>query len=215
MEKFILKSLLILGFLATAACSSGGEVEDISGLDSYSVVSGSFSQADSTALHIAGTTGVVRFTSTLPGVSSSRSISLKASLNNVTLSDVSAVFYASDSSVSGSTGIVVTFSRTGASVNASITFNGQTCTVTSSDMGFYIPNNIDVVIDVHNVGTKSRVYIWRRDNLVYAPTSADVDSNSDVSSALPTAVGPGTFAGLILNYATVTAAQVSTPKVLD
>lgn len=215
MEKFILKSLLILGFMTLAACAPGGEVEDISGIDGYSVVSGSFTQADSTALHIAGSTGVVRFTSTLPGLSSSRSIALKASLNNVTLSDISVVFYTNNSAITGTNGIVVTLSRTGASVNATISFNGQTRTVTSTNLGFYLPNALDIVIDVHNVGTKSRVYIWRRDTMVYAPSSADIDSETNVSSSLPNVVGPGTYAGIIMNYATITAAQISTPKVID
>lgn len=212
MEKFILKSLLTIGFLSMAACSSG-EVEDISGLDDYTVVSGSFSQADSTAVHGIGT---IRFATPLPGTGSSRSMALKASLNDtIALSSVTAVFYASDSNITASTGVTVKFIRQGASVTAEIGINGTTKAVNSSNMVYYFPTALDVIIDIHNVGTKSRVYLWRRDVTAYAPTSADVDSNVDMASSLPTATGPGLFAGLILQNATVTAAQVSTSKVLD
>lgn len=213
MEKLILKYLFILGTLTLAACSPG-EVADVSGLDSYSIVSGSFSQADSTALH---GTGTVRFSTSLPGVASSRSLTLKASLNDtISASTVTAVLYASDLNIAGSSGVAVKFIRQGASVAAQIAVNGNSGNVSTDSLSFYFPTALDVIIDVHNVGTKSRIYIWRRDNVVYAPTSADIDSEADLSPSLPAnQKGAGLFAGLILQNATVTAAQISTSKVLD
>lgn len=211
MEKSILKSLFILVVLASAGCAPG-EVESISGLDSYTVTGGSFSQADSSALH---GSGMVTFTSTLPQLSS-RSLSLKASLNDtIAMSTVTAVLYSNSTILPASSGVTVKFIRTGASVSAKIGLNGQVRDVTASNLSFYFPTALDVVIDVHNINTKTRVYVWRRDTMVYSAATADIDSENDLSSSLPTQLANGTINGLILENATVTAAQVSTSKVLD
>lgn len=210
MEKSILKSLFILVVLASAGCAPG-EVESISGLDSYTITGGSFSQADSTAVH---GTGSITFTNTVPNLSS-RSLALKASLNNITLGTVTAVMYSNSTVLPSSSGVMVKFIRNGASVGMQIGVNGSVQTVTGGNIGFFFPTALDVVIDVHNVGTKTRVYVWRRDVTIYSPETADIDSNTDLSGPLPTALGNGTINGLILENATVTAAQVSTSKVLD
>ncbi|UXR63194.1 hypothetical protein EZJ49_08900 [Bdellovibrio bacteriovorus] len=210
MEKSILKSLFILVVLASAGCAPG-EVESISGLDSYTVTGGSFSQSDSS---IVQGTGSITFTSSVPNFSS-RSMALKASLDNITLGTVTAVMYSNSTVLPSSSGVRVKFIRTGASVSMQISVNGSTQNVTGGNTSFFFPTALDVVIDVHNVGTKTRVYVWRRDLTAYAPETADIDSNTDLSGSLPNAVGNGTLNGVILENATVTAAQVSTSKVLD
>lgn len=214
MEKLILKSLFLVVALALAGCTPG-EVEDISGLDDYSYVSGNFSQSDKTALHTS-TFGTVRFNSTLPGVASSRSIKLKASLNeSLTDSSVTVTFYNPQQSVPASSGISVTFTRSGASVTGTITVNGTSRTINSAAMTYFYPTSLDVVMDIHNVGTKPRILIWRRDRTIYGVDTADVDSERDLASPLPNGAATGLFAGLTLERATVTAAQISTPMVLD
>lgn len=210
MEKSILKSLFILVVLASAGCAPG-EVEPISGLDSYTVTGGSFSQHDSSTVQ---GTGSITFTSSVPNFSS-RSMALKASLNNITLGTVTAVMYSNSTVLPSSSGVTVKFIRNGASVGVQIGVNGSVQNVTGGNTSFFFPTALDVVIDVHNVGTKTRVYVWRRDLTVYAPETADIDSDTDLSSSLPTAVGNGTINGLILENATVTAAQISNSKVLD
>nr|BFD60000.1 hypothetical protein CKG001_21070 [Bdellovibrio sp. CKG001]BFD63407.1 hypothetical protein BdHM001_20880 [Bdellovibrio sp. HM001] len=210
MEKSILKSLFILVVLASAGCAPG-EVESISGLDSYTVTGGSFSQADSNTVN---GTGSITFTSTVPNLSS-RSMTLKASLNNITLGTVTAVMYSNSTVLPSNSGVQVKFIRNGASVAVKISVNGTTLDVTGGNTSFFFPTALDVVIDIHNVGTKTRVYVWRRDMTIYSPETADIDSNSDLSGSLPNALAGGTINGLILENATVTAAQVSTSKVLD
>lgn len=214
MEKLILKSLFIFASLTLAGCTQG-EVEDISGLDDYSYVSGNFSQSDKTALHTS-TSGSIRFSSALPGVASSRSIKLKASLNDsLTESSVAVTFYNPLQAVPSSSGISVTFVRSGASVTGSITVNGVSRNINSMAMTYFYPTSLDIVVDIHNVGTKPRVLIWRRDRTIYGVDTADVDSERDLVTPLPNGTATGLFAGLNLVRATVTAAQVSTPMVLD
>ncbi|HEY1079180.1 MAG TPA: hypothetical protein VGE46_03750, partial [Bdellovibrio sp.] len=104
--------------------------------------------------------------------------------------------------------------RSGASVNGQIAFNGNTATIPSSALTYYYPASLDLVIDVHNVDSKARVMIWRRNMVQYAAATADIDTNSNVTS-LPSQNGSGVYMGLILQSATVTAAKVDNPKVLN
>lgn len=219
MEKFILRNsipFLVLSLMALSACSPG-EVEDVSGLDSYSVITPSnFSHSDSDTLIGSGR---VRFDSRLPGISSSRSMALKGTLDYVGQSSIGAVFYSSTQNITDNSGVIVTFTRSGgASVSATVTVQGTASTVNSSLMNFYFPSALDVIIDVHNVGNKVRVYIWRRNVGAYAAATADVDTDAsgDISPAISNGqFGAGLFSGLIVNHSTITAVKLSLPKVQD
>ncbi|KHD88188.1 MAG: hypothetical protein OM95_10505 [Bdellovibrio sp. ArHS] len=212
MEKFILRSFLALNFLTLVACSAAN-VADVSGIDSNTAVSGTFQEYDTNKIEGIGT---IRFTSVLP-TSSSRSLALKASLNTVSNSWVSTVFYSSNTSIPSTNGVAVTLSRSGASVVAQISINGNSAMVNSSKLSFFVPTALDLIIEVHNVNSKARVLIWRRDMIGYSPATADVDSerSGDLDSALPTQNGGGGYVGLIIQNAAVTAARVDSQKVLD
>lgn len=213
MEKLLLKSLTAISLLALAGCS-GAETSDVSGIDSSTSVAGNFSQYDSEKIEGSGT---IRFTNTLP-VLSSRSLSLKASLDStIAMSSVSAIFYSSNSIIPTTDGVMVTFSRSGASVGATVSLNGNSAVVNNSKLSFYFPTALDVVIEVHNVANKARVLVWRRNMVEYSPATADFDTDraADLDSTLPTQKGAGIYTGLILQNATVTAARVDTQKVLD
>lgn len=210
MEKLVLRSLLIIGTLVLASCGKVTE-EDVSGIDSFTTVSGAFSQSDSTKIEGSGT---VRFIQTLT-VASSRSVTFKASLDSaLTTSSISVIMYSPTSTLPDSNGLRITLTRSGASVNGQIAFNGNTATIPSSALTYYYPASLDLVIDVHNVASKARVMIWRRNMVQYAAATADVDTDSNVTS-LPSQNGSGVYMGLILQNATVTAAKVDNPKVLD
>ncbi|WP_373997701.1 hypothetical protein [Bdellovibrio bacteriovorus] len=212
MEKLILKSFLALSFLTIAACSPA-EVTDVSGIDSNTAISGSFQEYDANKIQGIGT---IRFTTVLP-VSSSRSMALKTSLDNVTSSSVSTVFYSSNAAIPSTNGVSVTFTRSGASVTAQISINGNSSMVSSSRLTFLVPTALDLIVEVHNVNSKARVLIWRRDQITYSPAVADVDTerSGDLVSSLPTQTGGGGFVGLIIQNSTVTAARVDLQKVLD
>ncbi len=219
MEKLILRSafkiralsLLVLP-LTLASCNSA-KLEDVFGIDANTQVVGSFSQYDNAK--IVGT-GRVRFNSPLPQ-SSSRSFSLKASLDQISNSSVSAIFYSSDLTVPTNNGVVVTFTRNGLQVQVTVAVGNSVSTVNSSRLTYYYPASLDVIIDVHNVGSQARVLIWRRDVLGYTAANADVDTarNGDVSPALSVSTGGGGFVGLSLSNATVSAASISSQKILD
>jgi hypothetical protein len=215
-EKFVLRSIktaLFLTTLALAACSGSG-LEEVYGIDSNTQVLGSFSQYDNAK--ITGT-GRVRFTSPLP-IASSRSFSLKAALDqNITTSSVSVIFYSSDATVPDNNGVIVKFARNGVNVDVTVSIGNSSSAINSSKTTFFYPAALDVVIDVHNVGSKSRVVIWRRDTVGYSAASADVDTSrtGDLVGSLPTSTGGGGFVGLSLTNATVSAAKVSSQYLLD
>ena len=210
MEKLVLRSLLILSFIALASCGKVTE-EDVSGIDSFTTVSGAFSQSDSNKIEGSGT---VRFIQTLT-VASSRSFTLKASLDSaITASSISVIIYTPTITIPDNNGLRITFTRSGASVNGQISFNGNNATMPSSALTFYYPASLDLVIDVHNVNSKARVMIWRRNMVQYSAATADIDTDGNMTS-LPSQNGSGAYIGMILQNATVVAAKVDTPKVLD
>lgn len=213
MEKLILRFLVTISLLSLVACS-GAEVSDVTGIDSNTTITGNFSQNDTTKLEGSGT---IRFTSTLP-VDSSRSIALKASLDStIAASSVAVVFYSANAAIPTTSGIMVKFTRSGASVDGQISFNSNAATVAASKMSYYFPTALDVIVEVHNIATKARVLVWRRNMVEYAAATADIDSDrsGDLNSTLPVQKGAGVFVGLILENATVTAAHVDTQKILD
>lgn len=212
MEKFFLRSLLTISVLSLIACS-GAEVTEISGIDPNTIVSGSFTQYDNSV--ISGS-GVLRFTEALT-LNSSKSIALKASLDQLNSSSVAVVFYSANSGIPTNDGVMVTFSRSGASVNGQVSLNGNAAMVNTTKMSYYFPTSLDVIVEVHNVGSKARVLVWRRNMVEYAPETADVDSNrsGDLESTLPTQKGVGPYVGLIIQNSTVSAARLESQKVLD
>lgn len=218
MEKFVLRLVVLLTplWLLSLTSCSGGSADPVaaSGIDANILISGNFSQNDSDKIEGSGT---VRFTNTLLN-SSSRSFSLKATLDStIASSNVSVVFYSAEASIPLTNGLIVTFSRSGASVIGQVGFNGNTATITASKMTFYFPTALDVIIDFHNVNNKARILIWRRNMVEYAAATADVDTDraGDLDSTLPQQKGGGTFVGLILQNATVTTARVDSQKVLN
>ena len=225
MEKLILRfcqkinrQLLIVSALAASlaltACSSGA-ADDSSGIDSYTITSGSFSESSSTAITGIGS---VRFVNVMNGVFSSNSLALKAELDNSTNS-VTAILNSNNTLMNSSSGgVAVTFTRSGASVTGSIAVNGSSVTMNPSRLSFYVPTALDIIIEVHNISaTQSRVLIWRRDTTVYSAANADIDTDNstDYTGAYPLTGGSGQFYGLNVNNARVTAATLGLPKVAN
>lgn len=218
MEKFVLRLVALLTplwLLSLTSCSGGSaDPVAVSGIDSNILISGNFSQNDTEKIEGNGT---IRFTNTLLN-SSSQSFALKASLDStIASSSVSVVFYTSNTSITNTDGLIVTFTRSGASVIGQVGINGNTSTVVASKMAFYFPTALDVIIDFHNVNNKARIIIWRRNLVEYAAATADVDTDrvGDLTSTLPQQKGGGTFVGLILQNATITTARVDSQKVLN
>lgn len=219
MEKLILRSLkiaLVLPFILTA-CSGTNGLEQVYGIDSNTQIVGSFSQYDNAKITASGTAARVRFTATVP-TASSRAFNLKASLDQtINNSSVSVIFHSSDATVPNTNGIVVKFARNGASVEVTISVNGNSRSVSSSKLSFYYPTNLDVILDVHNVNNQARVLIWRRDVVGYTADNADVDTarSGDLSSPITGLSGAGGFVGLEILNATVSAASVTAQKSSD
>ncbi|KYG63114.1 hypothetical protein AZI86_15475 [Bdellovibrio bacteriovorus] len=219
MEKLVLRSLkiiLVLPLILTA-CSGSNGLEEVYGIDSNTQIVGSFSQYDNAKITASGPAARVRFTATVPQASS-RAFNLKASLDQtINNSAVSVIFHSDDATVPNTRGIVVKFSRNGASVDVTISVNGTSRTVSSSKLAFYYPASLDLILDVHNVNNQARVLIWRRDVVGYTAANADVDTSrsGDLSSSLTGLSGAGGFVGLEILNATVSAASVTAQKSLD
>ena len=210
MEKLVLKVLLTSSLLLLGACS-GSEITEVSAIDGNTPISGNYNTYSNSKIEGSGT---LRFNETLPIVSS-RSIALKASLDStIASSSVTVVLYSSSMLVPANTGIAVTFTRSGSNVIAQISFNGNGAQVKGSNLAFYFPTSLDVIIDVHNINNKARVLVWRRNAIEYTALNADFDSNesTDLESTLPYQTGGGGFAGLILQNATVTSATIGAQK---
>lgn len=213
MEKFVLTTLtfLALGFLA--ACS-GAEVAETAGIDSNTSVSGNYSVY--TADKIEGS-GTLRFAELLP-ISSNRSMHLKASLDStLALSSLTVIFYSSNALMPSNNGLAVALTRSGANVDVQISFNSSLANVSSSKLAFYFPTDLDLIIEFHNVNSKARVLVWRKNMVQYAAANADIDTDrsGDLDTSLASQNGAGSYVGLILKNATVTTARIETQKILD
>lgn len=215
MEKLILRHLFILVLPLTLASCGGSGLEEVYGIDSNTLVVGSFSQYDNAK--ITGS-GRVRFNTTLP-LSSSRSFSLKASLDQtISNSTVAAIFYSTDLTVPTNNGVIVTFARNGINVQVTIAIGNSSATVNSSRLTFLNPVSLDLVIDVHNSGPQARVLIWRKDSTVgYTPATADVDTqrSGDLTGSLPSSTGGGGIVGLSIVNSTVSGAAIGPQKYLN
>jgi hypothetical protein len=209
-EKLILKSIILFSILALAACNSA-DLEDVNGIESNTIVSGSFDQYDNAK--ISGT-GRVRFESTATG--DRTALALQAALDDsLNTSSVSAHFYSPSLILNPTTGVVVTFTRNGAGVTGQIAVNGTSRDISASCLSFFFPTSLDLIIEVHNSGTRSRVLIWRRDLTIYTADNADVDTerSGNLVGGTLSGVGSGLYWGLSLNLSTVSAAQSSAPQV--
>ncbi len=212
MEKLILKFTLLLVAVTLASCDSP-DLEDVIGIDSNTIVSGSFDQYDNAK--ISGT-GRVRFSST--ATSSRSALALRASLDDsLSSSSVSAHFYSPSVVVNPATGVVVTFTRNGAGVTGRISVNGTSRDISSSRLTYYFPTSLDLIIEVHNSGARARVLIWRRDLTIYTTDNADIDTerSGDLASGALSGVGGGLYEGLSLYLSTISAAQSSAPQVAN
>lgn len=204
LRNFIAKAFFIVGFILVAGC--GGEVIDgTTGLDGYTVTSDTFSEKTSSSL--VGT-GTVRFDN--PLTLNEPTLWLKGSLDLVSNSSITAKFFSSSLTLSDSSGIEVQFSRSGASVLGQIVVRGSTSTITSSRLSFYVPANLELLIQVLSTTNGSRVVVWRKDSVTYSLANADINTQTsgNVSPNLPAQGGLGTYAGLTLVNSTVTKATV-------
>lgn len=210
MEKFILKSLIILAALTTIAC--GKETDPQAGIDTYVYVSGNFSQQDSVAL--AGT-GTVRFTSTLPSINSGRSLEIAGEIFNS--GSLNATFFSDVASLPLNRGVRVNLTRTSnASLTGYISVNGSTVGIHDGRLNYITPGAFSLIIEVHNTPSLSRVIIWKKDSVTYSLANVEVDSatNAHLSGIYPLGVGGlGVYAGLQLTDARLTSAFLSEPKV--
>ncbi len=210
MEKFILKSLVILCTLATISCGKATEIEG--GLDNYVYVSGTFTQQDSTALT---GTGTVRFTSTLPSINASKSIELTGEIYNT--GSITAVFFSDNTALPSNRGVQIKFLRTAsASLNGLITVNGVSVGILDTRLAYITPGSFSLILEVHNTPSASRVIVWKKDSVSYSLSNVEVDSDtaSHLSGAFPSDGGAGLYSGLQLNDAHLTAAVVSDAKVV-
>ncbi len=209
-----LKVSALAASLGLTACSPGA-TDDSSGIDSYVVTNGSFTQATTTTISGIGS---VRFLNVMNGVFSSNSLALKAQLD-FSNNSVTAIFNSNNTIMNSSTGgVAVSFTRSGASVIGSVYVNGSSVTMNQSRLSFYVPSALDLIIEVHNISaSKSRVLIWRRDVTVYSAANADIDTDNstDYSGTYPSQGGSGQFYGLNLNSATITGATLGLPKVAN
>lgn len=200
------KLLLALVFVSLAAC---GSVSDSSptNLDSYNIVTGSFGTSSESNLSGVGT---IRFVNTLSGVSATHHIRLAGSLDLLSGSTLSVILFSDSLIVDNESGVEIRFSRTGASVEGLIRVQNSTGNMDQTKLNLYFPAQLDLLIQVTNSSSGARVLVWRRDFVTYSIANADIDSSalSDVSPALPSTGGLGLYAGLKLNNATVTSAQI-------
>lgn len=215
MEKLILKLSVLVSLVTFITACAPGEVEDINGINEYAYVQGNFVQRDGNVLR---GTGTVRFVETLTGVESSRSIALKAELTDaITQTSVAVIFNAANPQLPLNDGVMVKFQRSGINVIGTISVNGSSSYMNPARISMYFPASLDVIIDIHNTDHGVRVFIWRRDSMIYTPEMADIDTkrSGDVNPSLPmNRGGQGIYMGLQLWNATVTAAQVDLAKVL-
>ncbi|MNT81911.1 hypothetical protein D3C72_2215650 [compost metagenome] len=92
--------------------------------------------------------------------------------------------------------------------------NGTESTVISTRSAYLLPNALNLVIQFFN-SPSPRVIVWQGDSTIYGIETSIIDSSKagDMSSALPSGVGPGVMAGLHLNFATVTTARIGDGKI--
>lgn len=211
-KKSALPLILGVSVLLTSACGGVLGETDAAGIASHVQIEPGFQVLNNNE---ARGIGAIRLLEILPNFSG-RSVILKGSLNLQTGGSISVVMYSPNMMVPDNSGVNIRFIRSGAKVIATASVNGNSVSVTSAKMDFYFPANLDVIVEVHNMGSRSRILIWRRDFAVYSAATADVDSerSGDLSAPLVTQTGGGGYVGLRLNQATVTAFQVQLPKVL-
>jgi hypothetical protein len=210
-EKLILKILLGISLLLSlAACTPLDELPPSTGIDNYVSVSGAFSSKDQSKLD---GTGTVRFNNVL--VSNHQDITLKAELSALNAGSYIGVnFYSTSALVLPSSGIYVQFTRQGANVIVTIAANGTQKLVISSRSTYLLPNDLNLVIQFFNAPVP-RVIVWQGDSNIYGIATSIIDSGlpGDLNGSLPSAPAGGVFAGLQLNFASVTTARVGTGKV--
>lgn len=210
MEKLFLRFFLFLALLGLLSCGTSS-TDGFFGIDDYAYVSGSFSEADTSAL--VGS-GVVRFTSPAGGIYTSESLELAGELDN-TGNSVAVVFHSNDMTLPDTSGVIVKFTRTsGAALSGIISVGGAAVAITDSRLLFITPGSFDVIIEVHNTLPAARVLIWRKDSVTYSLANVDVDSNvaADLNGSSLSGWGQGVYAGLKLSGARVTQASMGSAK---
>jgi hypothetical protein len=213
-EKLILKSLLLLSFMLLASC--GKKQEDTVGIAPYTVISGNLSQNDTGGIGGSGD-AVLRFNSTLSGVTSNQAIEIKGSL--LPAGSVSVIFNSEDLALADNKGVIFTLTRAtepgSTTCAANVSVKGVAVAVATQRLAYINCFDFDVFVEVHNTATTARLFVWRKDLLSYSIVNADVDSSvsADLQSSFPGGGGQGIFAGLKLHNVTLTGAQVGDAKV--
>lgn len=211
MEKLILRSFLIVTTLTTLV-SCGGEISsDPTGIDAYAITHDQFSEKTQDTL---SGIGVVRFITPLS--STEQTLKLRGSLDLITGSSIIAYFYSDSLNLTNNSGVEVQFIRSGAAVEGKIVVRSSVSNMATGRLAFYVPSNLDVIVQVRSITNSStRVLIWRRDAVTYTVAQADINTtnNSHITPMLPNYGGLGNYAGLGIQNATVTAAQISTATV--
>lgn len=216
MEKRFLKTLLLGSFILLAASCGKKEEDKSTGVDSYIVVGGSLSQADSEA--IAGD-AVLRFESTFPGVTSHKGINIKGNL--APSGYVSVIFNSDDLNMSDAKGVIFKLSRStdplATSCTATVSVQGVTAAVSNTRLAYFNCYSFDLFIEVHNTPTANRILVWRKELMTYSIANADVDSSSTAhfQTSYPASGGQGIFAGLKLHSATITTARMGDADVVS
>lgn len=212
MEKLILKSLVLVAALSLAACAQ--KEEEVKGVDAYVTINDNFTQKDTDGLD---GSGAVRFSNTLPGITSNQSIEIKGSLRPG--GSVSVVMNSDDLALSDSKGVIFQLIRSSTTTDtrpsARILVQGVAVNVAATRLAYYNAQDFNVIIEVHNTPTSTRVLVWRKDYINFSLANVDVDTAtaSHLSSTFPGGSGQGIFAGLKLVNSKLTAAQIGDAKV--
>lgn len=223
MEKFILvpaapslRRLIFILPLVLGLTACGGkekEEEDKAKLQDYTVVSGTVSESSNNGQAQLDGSGVVRFLQTLMKVEQKTAFALDASLLQGN-SSVTLIAFANNYNLTD--GVHVQFVRTGNLVDVYVKVNAQGVRrVKDSQLTHLYPNDLKVVVDIHNSPGLARVLLWRQDMVSRTPASAEFDTANAqyLDASMPNEGGQGVFAGLQMSNAIVTNAQIKKSNV--
>lgn len=203
MEKFLLKSSLVLSSLLFFAACGGGKDKDNSenaaGFDAYSVISGTLA---SQSPELLTGSGYVRFNAGAPSNLTPQIVSFRADLPGEG-SSVTIVGYASPPLTDG---LQIQFERSGATTLGRIVLNGTAVTFTQAAMAGFQPNNLDLAVELHNDPSSGvRIYVWNAYQSKPDANNALLDTSrtGTLVGTLPGVGAVGTTMGLILSNANV------------
>ncbi len=198
-----LKSLAVLGLLCVLnACGSSSTTSPTFNSVEYVVVNAGTLSATPTNLSGAGS---LVFKAPLSQVGSKNSYRV-----TFTLQDTGSVTLVANSTVALASGVSVKFTRSGNTLNASLITTGGTTDISSRFTGVDASTALTYQVDVHNDESPAHVLLWDSAETSFTTAAARVNSENSGLNAL--GQGTGTYWGLVLDKATVTAAVLSTAK---